>query len=103
MRFTNVTGLPASWTMGFQRDGREMLVVIVKATYSMPASNDEPALADEQVDLVQADRFTGEPGISAPVYETDYAHRKPLCDVLLIGSAYAPRERSVTRTTVQMR
>jgi len=103
MRLTNITGLPASWTMGFQRDGREMLVVIVKATYSIPASNEVAIQAEEHVPLVQADRFSGEPGMSAPLYETDYAHRKPACDVLLVGSAYAPRGRSVTRTSVYMK
>ena len=42
-----------------------------------------------------ADTFTGEPGFSAPVYEVDFAPRKPRCDVLLLGSAYAPGGRPV--------
>jgi len=94
MRFTNELGLPASWTMGFRRDGREMLIVVVKATYTLPARGQEAVLADEQVPLIEADRFSGEPGLSAPLYETDYAHGKPACDVLLVGSAYAPRGRA---------
>ena len=44
-----------------------------------------------------ADTFTGEPGFSAPVYEVDFAPRKPRCDVLLVGSAYAPEGRPATR------
>lgn len=103
MRFTNVTALPASWTMGFRRDGRELLVVIAKATYVLPRNGEESVLAAEQVPLVEADVFTGEPGFSAPVYETDYAHAKPACDVLLIGSAYAPPGRRVTRTVVGLK
>lgn len=103
MRLTNVTGLPASWTMGFQRDGREMLVVIVKATYALPSSGREAQLAPDQVPLVEADQFAGAPGLSAPLYETDYAHRKPACDVSLVGSAYAPNGRPMTRTQVGMK
>ena len=94
MRFSNELGLPAAWTMGFRRDGREMLVVVVKATYTLPAPGLESVLADEQVALVEADRYTGEPGLSAPLHETDFAHEKPACDVLLVGSAYAPRGRA---------
>ena len=57
-------------------------------------------LAEEQVPLTESDVFTGEPGLSAPVYESDYAHRKPRCDVLLNGSAYAPKgsRRTVSRS-----
>ncbi|MCK7582586.1 MAG: DUF2169 domain-containing protein [Chromatiales bacterium] len=47
-------------------------------------------LHDEQLPLVMADTFTGEPGLSAPVYEVDFAPRKHRCDVLLVGSAHAP-------------
>ena len=103
MRFTNVTGFPASWTMGFQRDGRELLIVMVKVTYSLPPTGQEAQLAPKQVPLIEADQFAGEPGLSAPLYETDYAHRKPACDVLLVGSAYAPAGRRVTRMQVGMK
>jgi hypothetical protein len=102
MKFTNVSGCEAGWTAGYERDGRELLVVIVKATYDMPQPGDVPRLAAEQVPLVQADEFTGEPGTSAPRRETDYAHRKPGCDVLLVGSAYAPAGRQATEVQVAM-
>ena len=103
MRFTNQTGLPAGWTMGFEPDGREMLVVMAKATYVLPPLGEQPVLATKHVPLIEADEFTGEPGLSAPRYETDYAHRKPACDVLLLGSAYAPPGRQVTRVQVGLK
>ena len=105
MHFVNSTGLPAQWTMGFEPDGREMLVVVVKATYSIPPSGARgvPWLADEQQPLVEADRFSGEPGFSAPLHETDFAHRKPACDVLLLGSAHAPHGRPVERLPVALK
>jgi len=100
MDFVNETKVEAGWTVGFEPDGRELLVVAVKATFLIPDNGEEPTLAETQVPLTEADEFTSEPGLSAPLYETDYAHRKPLCDVLLNGSAYAPDGKPVKRATV---
>ena len=91
MIFTNRSGLPAAWTLGFRADGRELLVVVVKASFTLPLRGEAAELAPEQVPLVETDTFSGEPGLSAPCLETDFAHQKPGCDVLLLGSAYAPR------------
>jgi hypothetical protein len=99
--FVNETKFAAGWTLGFERDGRELVIVAIKATFLFPEHEGaEAVLAEQQVPLVEADRFTGKPGFSAPLYETDYAHRKPYCDVLLNGSAYAPRGRPTQRVTV---
>ena len=103
MRLTNDTGFPAAWTMGFERDGREMVLVAIKATYTIPPLELAPEMAAEQVPLTEADEFTGEPGLSAPLYETDFAPRKPACDVLLIGHAYPPEGRPVARVPVGLR
>jgi hypothetical protein len=103
VRFTNVTGMPANWTMGFRRDGRELLVVVVKATYNLPPPGAAPTLARAHVPLIEADVFTGEPGFSAPLFESDYAHAKLACDVLLVGSAYAPWGRRVARTVIGLK
>ena len=89
--------------MGFQRDGRELLVVMIKATYDLPLVGQDVSLAGEQIPLIEADSFSGEPGLSTPLYETDYAHFKPACDVLLLGSAYAPAEHSVTHLQVTLK
>ena len=103
MRFTNESGVPAGWTLGFERDGRERLVIAVKATYRLPADGAEAVPHDEPVELVTADLHTGEPGLSAPLHETDYAHAKPGCDVLLVGSAWAPGGRPAPRVPVRLR
>lgn len=102
MELVNQTTMQAGWTLGFEPDGRELLVVAVKGTFTMPFKGEEPALAEEQVPLTESDQFTGEPGFSATLYESDYAHRKPLCDVILNGSAYAPGGRPTTRVRVSM-
>jgi hypothetical protein len=90
MDFVNETGLPADWTLGHRVDRRERLIVIVKATYLIPERGVEPPLADVQSELVAADEYWGEPGVSAPKLESDYAHFKPRCDVILNGTAYTP-------------
>ena len=103
MRFTNVTDHAAGWTLGLRRDGRELLVAIVKATYTLPVAGEPPERHATQQPLVQADVFSGEPGLSAPLFESDYAHGKPACDVLLIGSAHAPDGRPVDQCPVGLR
>jgi hypothetical protein len=102
MELVHATGMQAGYTMGMKPDGRELLVVVVKGTFTIPQNGGEPMLAETQVPLVMADTFSGEPGLSAPVYESDFAPRKPLCDVLLNGSAYAPRGRPATRVPVSL-
>ena len=99
----NQSGLVAGWTTGFERDGRELLVVVAKATYSIPVDGEEPFLSEPQAGLVKGDEFSGEPGYSAPLRESDYAHRKPKCDVVLNGSAYAPGERPTPGLEVSLR
>jgi hypothetical protein len=100
MDFVNESKVSAGWTMGFERDGRELVVVAIKATFLIPKNGEEPQLAVEQGKLIEADEFTGEPGLSAPLHEVDYAHRKPMCDVLLNGSAYAPDGEPALQITV---
>src|SRR5205823_6069892 len=104
MQLLNATKMQAGYTMGTQPDGRELLVVVVKGTFTIPEKKDqEPVLAEEQVPLVMTDVFTGEPGFSTPMYEIDFAPRKPRCDVLLNGSAYAPDGKPIERLTVSLR
>jgi hypothetical protein len=103
MEFINATKLQAGYTHGVQPDGRELLVVVAKGTFAIPQFEEEPSLAEEQVPLVMTDVFTGEPGFSAPLYEMDFAPRKPHCDVLLNGSAYAPGGKPTDRVTVSLR
>jgi len=103
MEFVNETGVQAGWTLGFERDGRELLVIAVKATYGLLQKDRDLILAEEQIPLVKADEFTGEPGLSAPLHETDYAPRKLNCDVVLNGSAHAPGGRPTPAVDVSLR
>ena len=103
MELLNATKMQAGYTMGMAPDGRESLVVVVKGTFPFPEKgSQELVLADEHVPLVMADTFAGEPGFSAPVYESEFAPRKPKCDVLLNGSGYAPGGKPVKQVTVSL-
>jgi hypothetical protein len=103
MELVNATRMTAGHNMGLEPSGRELLVVVIKGTFALPKPGESVRLHDEQQPLIMADTFTGEPGFSAPVYEVDFAPRKPACDVLLVGSAHAPEGRQVTRLRAGLR
>lgn len=106
MQLINATRMPTDYTMGLEPGGRELLVVVIKGTFRFPKPDEPPdhfALHAQQLPLVMADTFTGMPGLSAPLYEVDFAPRKPRCDILLLGSAYAPYGRPAARVEVGMR
>ncbi len=73
MQITNGTNMLTGYTMGMKPDGRECIVLVIKATFDIPAHGQPLRLAKEQAPLVMADEFTGEPGYSATLYEVDYA------------------------------
>lgn len=103
MELLNATKMQAGYTMGMAPDGRESLVVVVKGVFKFPEKPEqEPTLAEGQVPLVMADTFEGEPGFSAPIYESEFPPRKPKCDVLLNGSAYAPGGRPTKQVTISL-
>lgn len=103
MQLLNATKMQAGYTLGLDPDGRERLVVVVKGTFVIPETGGEVRLAEQQAPLVMADEFTGEPGLSAMRYESDFAPFKPRCDVIVNGSAYAPGGRPARRVPVSLR
>ena len=101
MQIWNQTGFVHQFTMGMDKAAHEYLVVVVKGTFDFPASAGGPVRkSTEQVPLVMADMQTGEPGYSATLWETDFAFRKPRCDVVANGCAYAPGGRPADRVPV---
>jgi hypothetical protein len=101
MQIWNQMGYPHEFTMGIDKAGHEYIVVVVKGTFDFP---DTPGGAVHksavQTPLVFADTQTGEPGYSATLWETDFAFRKPRCDVVANGYAYAPGGRPAERVPV---
>ncbi|CAN7384137.1 DUF2169 family type VI secretion system accessory protein [Aminobacter sp. LjRoot7] len=98
MHIWNQTGYVHQFTVAMDKAGHDYIVVVVKGTFDLP---DTPGglvrKSVEQVPLVFADTQTGEPGYSATLWETDFAFRKPRCDVIANGCAYAPGGRPAER------
>lgn len=95
MHLENATPLAATYLLAVLPSGHRRLVVVVKGTFDFPQKDPEaPATpADRQHPLTDADIFSGEPGLSAPLYESDLAVHKPACDLILLGSAHPPAGR----------
>lgn len=70
--------------------GRDGAVVVVKATFALGRRGEALALAAEQVDIVRADAYRGEPGRSSLVHAAEGSPAKPATDVVLVGHAHAP-------------
>ena len=101
MKITNTTPFVPGWTVGFRPDGRELAVVAVKATYDLRNFDDsgEPSLAAEQRPLIESDVFGADPAFDAPIFENDFGHFKPQCDVLLKARAFAPNGEPTSRVS----
>lgn len=101
MQIWNQTGYLHQLTMGMDKAAHEYVVVVIKGTFDFPETPGGPVRRSaEQEPLVMADIPTGVPGYSATLWETDFAFRKPRCDVIANGCAYAPGGRPAERVTV---
>lgn len=105
MRLQNATPLLASCFVSVDPDGHEWAVVVVKGTFGIPRAGGAPSLVDEHErdPFVHADTFTGKPGSSAMVRESEFVPFKPRCDVLLLGAAHAPPGQAVEKLEVALR
>lgn len=101
MQIWNQMGYPHEFTTATDVAGHVWLVVVVKGTFDFPATPGGPVQKSyKQVPLVFADTYVGEAGYSATFWETDFAFRKPRCDVIANGCAYAPGGRPAERVPV---
>jgi len=91
MEMRNTTPFVAERIVHVDATCREILVVIVKATFRYLGGKLTPA--DKQVPLQLADSFYGEPGKSSVEYESDLAPFKPGTDIVVLGHAYPPGRR----------
>ncbi len=98
MKILKKNPFPMEVIQATDKNGRASLVVILKATYDFPATNDRiPRISKQQAPILAMDLFEGEPGLSTPYFENDYILRKAQCDVILKATAHAPDGRPVRR------
>ena len=94
----------AAYSLGMEPSGREHAVIVVKRRLSFPMENGGTCTwSDAAPGLTTADIFAGDPNTSATLAESDFALRKPACDVLLYGAAHAPGGRPVTQLHATMK
>lgn len=70
--------------------GRDILVLVIKATYQIDGTS-KLELAEQQVPVNVSGEYYGEPGKSSFKYEPEVASVKLATDVVLIGHAYPDR------------
>lgn len=77
---------------GFTRDqnGSEVWIVAVKGTWDILADG-SLQLSKEQVPIFSTAQYIGEENLSSLLYDEDLVLTKPLIDVILNGTAYAPQ------------
>lgn len=104
MRLENTTPFAANFTLALDKQGHEQIVLVTKATFAFPETRGGPTLvATTQAPLFEADVFGADPAWDATVFETDFAHFRPRCDVLCHARAHAPRGEPATTVDVGIR
>jgi hypothetical protein len=104
MRLENTTPFATNFTLALDKQGHEQIVLVVKATFVLNPTPGSPSLvAPVQLPLFDADVFGADPATDATVFETDFAHFRPRCDVLCHARAHAPGGQPATTVDVGLR
>jgi hypothetical protein len=86
----NRTPYAAKGTWGRDKDGVHEWIVAVKGAFTIKPDG-ALMLADEQPEPLLVPEYNGEDGMSSLRYDADLVGPKPATDVLLNGTAYAPK------------
>lgn len=98
----NHTPYAVGRTWGRNKDGVHEWIVAVKGTFNIRPDG-KLTLADEQPEPLLVPEYHGEPFASSLRYEADLVGPKPATDVILNGTAYAPRGRPATEFPISLR
>ena len=90
---------------GFLRDrnGGEVWITVVKGIFDIRPDGTLRAAKEQDVPPARVAAWTGEPGKSSLLHDTDFIIGKAGTDILIKGHAYAPRGRPVTSVDVGFR
>lgn len=98
----NHTPYMAGRTWGRDKDGVHEWIVAVKGTFDIKPDG-KLALAAEQLEPLLLPEYNGEDGLSSLRYDADLVAPKPTTDVVLNGTAYAPKGRPSTDFLIGVR
>jgi len=102
LKINNPGPLEVQLVPSTDKHGQSYAVVVLKGTFDLKAGSSALALAKEQMPILQADEFYGEPDASSIKYESDLAPRKLATDLVLIGDAVAPNEKPMRALDVTL-
>ena len=97
----NTTPFVAEPLLLADEEGRDLLVMMAKATYAIDAQG-KVSLAETQTPLCLAGEYYGDPVKTSPKYAPEGAFAKVATDVVVIGHAHAPKGRSVSQLDVSL-
>src|SRR6266403_1807359 len=89
-------------TWGRDKDGVHEWIVAVKGTFDILADG-SVELSEEQLEPLRLPEYYGESGLSSLRYDADLVAPKPITDVILNGTAYAPGGQPSTDFLVRMK
>jgi hypothetical protein len=98
----NHTPYKAESTWGRDKDGVHEWIVAVKGTFDIKPDGGLK-LADKQLKPLLVPEYNGEDGLSSLRYDADIVAPKPTTDVVLNGTAYAPKGRHRTDFLIGVR
>ena len=104
LQFRNATPFKGTLTLLPDAAGIDTLYTIVKATFSIGTAHQRAqlSLADEQIPIVVAPEYNGEPGASSVKTPCDISLEKPAADVVVLGNAWAPNGRAAQAMDVSV-
>jgi hypothetical protein len=88
----NRTPFEVALVPGRDREERDFLTLIIKGTFAISPDQQMLSLADEQVEIVFADEYHGEPGESSLKWKSEVAPPNGCTDVALVGHVHAEAE-----------
>lgn len=98
----NDTQFAAERTWTRDEAGREFWLVVIKAAFEI-LPDGRQVLLDEQVPVVRAPVFAGDPMQTELLEESDFNLEKLRTDVLIAGQAHAPGGRPTTEMSVRLK
>ncbi len=101
MELFNATPYATQQVIQLDRDGRERLLVVVRATYSLQTGL--PVLAEVQSPVALADEYGGEPDNSSITTDHDLCLEKPCADYAITGCAYPKHGKPAPEAIVSFR
>lgn len=102
LEIRNHTPFSVALVPGMDSQCNDYAVVVIKGSFDIVPTQSALLLANEQSPVIFADKFSGAPGASSLLYESDCALLKRATDIVVLGHAQAPGSAPVTELNVNI-